>query len=104
LRTPPPVHSPPLSRGRQNSLLTGNFLKKNREFRQADCSLFVLTMSEIGSATERVNPARKKFLREASVGTADAWRSPRYSVWPLHFWSQKLVSRVLRYFVPGAWV
>jgi len=27
---------------------------------------------------------------------------PSYSVWPLHFWSQKLVSRVLRYFVPGA--
>jgi len=26
-----------------------------------------------------------------------------YSVWPLHFWSQYAVSRVLRYFVPGAW-
>jgi hypothetical protein len=26
-----------------------------------------------------------------------------YSVWPLHFWSQYLVSRVLRYFVP-VWV
>src|SRR5213075_2610235 len=94
---------------RPNSLLTGNFSKKEEGIRTQLNSRFVL-FHKMEPARERVKPLRVSFSWMAGPSPAMTnWQGdrvrcahPSYSVWPLHFWSQKLVSRVLRYFVPGA--
>src|SRR5438067_7093420 len=95
--------------GRPNSLLTGNFSKKEQGIRtQLNSRLFsLIKWSRLG---EGQAPTSFPFLGWPGPSPAMTnWQGdrvrcahPSYCVWPLHFWSQKLVSRVLRYFVPGA--